>query len=137
MATPKAGKSKSGRRSLSSRAGLIMPVGRIGSLLRRGRYAGRVSVSAAAYLAATLEFLSSELLSTAAKASAGLKKKTKRISPRAITLGVRNDAELGTLLRHVTLAHGGVLPNVQKAAEKKRAKKKRAKKVAHRGSQKA
>lgn len=38
-------------------------------------------------------------------------KKT-RIVPRHIQLAVRNDEELGRLLGSVTIANGGVLPNI-------------------------
>ncbi|ONK76977.1 uncharacterized protein A4U43_C02F1850 [Asparagus officinalis] len=38
-------------------------------------------------------------------------KKT-RIVPRHLLLAVRNDEELGKLLAGVTIAHGGVLPNI-------------------------
>ncbi|EPB67227.1 hypothetical protein ANCCEY_13682 [Ancylostoma ceylanicum] len=39
-------------------------------------------------------------------------KKT-RINPRHLQLAVRNDEELNKLLSGVTIAHGGVLPNIQ------------------------
>lgn len=38
-------------------------------------------------------------------------KKT-RINPRHVLLAVRNDDELGKLLQGVTIASGGVLPNI-------------------------
>lgn len=38
-------------------------------------------------------------------------KKT-RINPRHVQLAVRNDEELGKLLAGVTIASGGVLPNI-------------------------
>lgn len=38
-------------------------------------------------------------------------KKT-RIVPRHIQLAVRNDEELSKLLRDVTIANGGVMPNI-------------------------
>ena len=38
-------------------------------------------------------------------------KKT-RINPRHVQLAVRNDQELGKLLAGVTIASGGVLPNI-------------------------
>ncbi|GAB2302252.1 hypothetical protein Dimus_036269 [Dionaea muscipula] len=50
-------------------------------------------------------------------------KKT-RIIPRHVLLAVRNDEELGKLLSGVTIAHGGVFPNInpvlspKKTAEK-------------------
>ncbi|GAB2235674.1 hypothetical protein Drorol1_Dr00026107, partial [Drosera rotundifolia] len=38
--------------------------------------------------------------------------KKNRIIPRHVLLAVRNDEELGKLLHGVTIAHGGVLPNI-------------------------
>ncbi len=113
-----------------------MPVGRIGSMLRKGKYASRVSLSAAVYLSAVLEFITAELISTAARTVAASRKKTKRISPRALTLAVRTDAELGSLLRNVTLANGGVLPSLTKAIAKKKAGGKKKKAVKQRRSSK-
>lgn len=123
MATPKAsGKKraaakKSGGRS--SKAGLIFPIGRVGTLLRRGQYARRVGASGAVYLAAVLEYLTAELLELTVKAAASQKNKSKRLSPRTLTLAVRHDDDLGALLQNVTLSRGGVLPSVNKALAKK------------------
>ncbi|CAD2222533.1 hypothetical protein, conserved [Angomonas deanei] len=57
MATPRSAKkaSRKSGSSKSAKAGLIFPIGRVGSLLRRGQYARRVSASGATYLAAVLE----------------------------------------------------------------------------------
>ena len=126
MATPKAtsGKKrgaaaakKGGNRS--AKAGLIFPVGRIGSLLRRGQYARRVGASSAVYLAAVVEYLVAELLELTVKAASQPKNKSKRLSPRALTLAVRHDDDLGALLQNVTLSRGGVIPSVNKALAKK------------------
>lgn len=38
--------------------------------------------------------------------------KKNRIIPRHLLLAIRNDEELGKLLSGVTIAHGGVLPNI-------------------------
>lgn len=38
--------------------------------------------------------------------------KKNRINPRHLLLAVRNDEELGKLLQGVTIASGGVLPNI-------------------------
>lgn len=38
--------------------------------------------------------------------------KKNRINPRHVLLAVRNDEELGKLLQGVTIAAGGVLPNI-------------------------
>ncbi|VAH19980.1 unnamed protein product [Triticum turgidum subsp. durum] len=69
--------------SRSVKAGLQFPVGRIGRYLKHGRYAKRVGSGAPVYLAAVLEYLA-----------------------------IRNDEELGKLLAGVTIAYGGVLPNI-------------------------
>jgi histone H2A len=125
MATPKqatkkrAGSKKSGSRS--AKAGLLFPVGRVGSLLRRGQYARRVGESAAVYLAAVLEYLTAELLELTVKAATPADKKKKaatRLNPRTLTLAVRHDEDLGALLQNVTLSRGGVLPAVNKALQK-------------------
>jgi|EP00455_Lapot_gusevi_P002697 histone H2A len=145
MATPKQASKKRGAAkksgSQSKKAGLLFPVGRIGSQLRRGQYARRVGGSAAVYLAAVLEYLTAELLELTVKAAAapagakGAKKGKKaatRLNPRTLTLAVRHDEDLGALLQNVTLSRGGVLPAVNKALAKqqKAAKKSSATPVA-------
>ena len=124
MATPKKVSRKSSGKSVSAskRAGLIFPVGRIGSQLRKGRYAARVSKSAAVMTAATLEYVTAEILELASKAVLQ-RGKGKRITPRALTLAVRHDADLGSLLKDVTLSRGGVVPKVEKALEAKAKKR--------------
>ena len=121
MATPKSAKRAAATKakSRSAKAGLIFPVGRIGTLLRRGQYARRVGASAAVYLAAVLEYLTAELAELSIKAAAQQKHKCKRINPRVLTLAVRHDDDLGSLLQNVTLSRGGVLPSVNKALAKK------------------
>nr|P40279.1 RecName: Full=Histone H2A [Euglena gracilis]CAA51667.1 Histone H2A [Euglena gracilis] len=113
-------KGKTGGSGQSKKAGLTFPVGRTGSLLRAGRYAKRVGKGAPVYLAAVLEYLSAELLELAGNASRDNKKK--RITPRFLTLAVRNDEELNKLLSGVTIASGGVLPNIQQVLLKKKGK---------------
>ena len=48
--------------------------------------------------------------------------KGNRITPRALTLAVRHDADLGALLKDVTISRGGVVPQVAKAVEAKKKK---------------
>ena len=131
MATPsKSGKKRAGGAKKSGgankKAGLIFPIGRVGRLLRRGQYAPRVGAGAGVYLASVLEYLTAELLELSVKAvqqqKGGSKKKggRRRISPRAVTLAVRHDADLGALLKDVTISRGGVVPSVNKALAKKK-----------------
>ncbi|CAK9207597.1 unnamed protein product, partial [Sphagnum troendelagicum] len=96
--------------SKSDRAGLQFPVSRLARYLKKGKYAARVGAGAPVYMAAVLEYLAAEVLELAGNASQDNKKT--RIIPRHIQLAVRNDEELGKLLAGVTIAHGGVLPNI-------------------------
>ncbi|GBF93331.1 histone H2A [Raphidocelis subcapitata] len=106
------GKGKSGKKpvSRSSKAGLQFPVGRIARYLKKGRYATRVGAGAPVYLAAVLEYLAAEVLELSGNAARDNKKN--RIVPRHIQLAIRNDEELSKLLGGVTIASGGVLPNI-------------------------
>ena len=103
---PKGGKKRTG----SSRAGLIFPVGRCNSKIRRGRFAQRVSVGAGVFMAGVLEYLSMEMLDLAGQCAAEHKRKT--ITPRHLQLAVRNDDEFNKLLCNAHMALGGVLPNI-------------------------
>ena len=107
----KGAKTKAKAKSRSVRAGLQFPVGRVHRLLRKGNYAERVGAGAPVYLAAVLEYLSAEVLELAGNAARDNKKT--RIIPRHLQLAIRNDEELNKLLGGVTIAQGGVLPNIQ------------------------
>ena len=136
------GKGKSAKKSVSrsSKAGLQFPVGRVARYLKQGKYATRVGAGAPVYLAAVLEYLTArpiccflnagggptfavasaespplfcpqaEVLELAGNASRDNKKT--RIVPRHIQLAIRHDEELSKLLGHVTIASGGVMPNI-------------------------
>jgi len=103
------------------KAGLQFPVGRIGRYLRKGKYATRMGAGAPVYLAAVLEYLCAEILELAGNAARDNKKS--RIIPRHITLAVKNDEELNKLLGDVTIAQGGVLPNIHAVLLPKKANK--------------
>ncbi|XP_058868405.1 uncharacterized protein LOC117398935 [Acipenser ruthenus] len=105
------GKARAKAKTRSSRAGLQFPVGRVHRLLRKGNYAQRVGAGAPVYLAAVLEYLTAEILELAGNAARDNKKT--RIIPRHLQLAVRNDEELNKLMGGVTIAQGGVLPNIQ------------------------
>uniref|UniRef100_A0A286XU02 Histone H2A n=1 Tax=Cavia porcellus TaxID=10141 RepID=A0A286XU02_CAVPO len=88
------GKARAKAKSCSSRAGLQFPVGRVRCPLRRGNYARQVGAGAPVYVAAVLYYLTAEILEMAGN------------------LTIRNN-ELNELLGKVTIAQGGVLPNIQ------------------------
>ncbi len=73
------------------------------------------------YLGAVLEYLAAEVLELAGNAARDNKKT--RIVPRHIQLAVRNDEELNKLLGGVTIASGGVLPNIHSVLLPKKSKK--------------
>ncbi|KAK7200098.1 histone H2A [Novymonas esmeraldas] len=125
MATPRSAKKASRKSgSKSAKAGLIFPIGRIGSLLRRGQYARRIGAAGAVYMAAVVEYLTAELLELSVKAAAQSGKKPRRLNPRTVMLAVRHDDDIGSLLRNVTVSHGGVVPSINKAIAKKKGGKK-------------
>ena len=113
----KGGKVKGKAKSRSNRAGLQFPVGRIHRLLRKGNYAERVGAGAPVYLAAVMEYLAAEVLELAGNAARDNKKT--RIIPRHLQLAIRNK-----LLSGVTIAQGGVLPNIQAVLLPKKTEKK-------------
>ena len=112
--------SKTGK-SRSAKAGLQFPVGRIHRKLRKGNYAQRIGAGAPVYLAAVLEYLTAEILELAGNAARDNKKT--RIIPRHLQLAIRNDEELNKLLGGVTIAQGGVLPNIHASLLPKKSKK--------------
>jgi len=122
------GKGKTGRKkatkstSKSAKAGLQFPVGRIGRYLKKGRYCKRVGAGAPVYMAAVLEYLCAELLELAGNAARDHKKT--RIVPRHIQLAVRNDEELNKFLGGITIASGGVMPNIHQVLLPKKSKAK-------------
>ena len=114
---------KSGKSTTrSAKAGLQFPVGRVARYLKKGGYAKRVGGGAPVYLAAVLEYLCAEILELAGNAARDNKRA--RIVPRHIQLAVRNDEELNKLLGAVTIASGGVLPNIHAVLLPKKSKSK-------------
>ena len=118
------GKKASGGKTKSAKAGLIFPVSRVGRMLKSGNYAKRVGGAAPVYLAAVLEYLVAESVELAGNAARDNKRS--RIIPRHIQLAVRRDEEFSKYLGDVTIAQGGVLPNINTALLPKKSAAKKA-----------
>ncbi|CAF1580308.1 unnamed protein product, partial [Adineta steineri] len=104
-------KGKTGRKSRSTRAGIIFPVTRMQRLLKATPSApGRVSQGASVYLAAVVEYLVAELLELSGNAARDCRRS--RIIPRHILLAYANDNELYQILRNCVLPQCGVLPSI-------------------------
>jgi len=97
-------------RSVAEQAGLSFPVQRFARALRKGAYCKRLALGASIYVTAVVEYITAEILELAGNAAKDHRKL--RILPRHIQLAIRNDEELNRYMANVTIAGGGVLPNV-------------------------
>ncbi|KAL7270259.1 Histone H2A.2, partial [Rhizina undulata] len=94
----------------SSRAGLSFPVGRVKRFLKNGKYAKRIGDDAPTYLAAVLEYLTTEILDLAGTAAHDNKKAI--IAPRHLQLAIRNDEDFSKLLSNITIPHSGFVHHI-------------------------
>merc|ERR1719253_1761352 len=97
-------------RTTSGKAGLCFPVSRVSKALRKGGYCTRLGAAASIYLTAVLEYITAEIIELAGNSAKDHKKQ--RILPRHIQLAIRNDEELNKYMSNVTIANGGVIPNI-------------------------
>ncbi|XP_053210755.1 uncharacterized protein LOC128394454 [Panonychus citri] len=91
----------------SSRAGLVMSVGRLHRLLRTGNYADRTSMKASVYLSSVLETIGNIILTEAVKESKG-----HRINPQVLHHAIKGHDGLKDLFARATFRAGGVMPNI-------------------------
>eukprot|EP01083_Nonionella_stella_P263218 894369_1 len=115
----------------TARAGIVMPVPRVARVMKTGKYAERFGRTAPVFMAGVLDYLVAELVDLSGAIAKSSKKK--RITPRAVNLAIRSDADMNALLGDALVSGGGVLPHINKVLlkgkKKKRSKKKKAKKV--------
>jgi histone H2A len=108
--------------SMSKRAGLMFPVGRVLRLMKKGRYGERVSSKAAIGVAAALEYLTAEILEMAGDKCFGEEDKmtSAKIKPRHICLAVKGDEELNAAIGpNVIIPMCGVIPHIHEELEMK------------------
>lgn len=97
--------------SRSQKVGLQFPIGRIHTRLRRGGYTKRVGADASVFLAAALEYITTEILELAHDNALG--KGKRRISPSDILATIRGDSELNQLLDGAAIPDGGTVPGIR------------------------
>ena len=122
-------KSKGGRggnkkkpTSRNAKSGLTVSVSRVHRAMKTFKLSKRYGAGGPVYLTAVLEYLAAEVLELAGNACKDNKKK--RVTPRHLVLAVRNDEELNKFLSGVTIASGGVLPNIHSVLLPKKSKSK-------------
>ena len=96
--------------SRSEKAGLVFPVGRISSYMRTGGFSKMIGATAPVYLAAVMEYVIQEIIEVAWECVK--KEKKARITPKHISMSIKNDDELNQLFKTALISGGGVLPHI-------------------------
>ena len=103
----------------SAKSGSKYSVGRITTFCKNGRYADRIGAGTPIYVAAVLEYITSEIVILASQEAKAEGKM--RIKPRHIMLAIRKDPELNRYFKDGDFSEAGVMPTV---TNKKDGKKK-------------
>ncbi|CAF1405009.1 unnamed protein product [Rotaria sordida] len=106
----RSGRKGGDRKSKSARAGVLFSVPRFHRYIKKSTPKSRVTMAAAVYTAAVIEYLTAEVLELSGNAAKDHKKQ--RINARHVFLAVSIDEELKKLLHGVTIPQGGVLPHI-------------------------
>lgn len=101
----------------SNRAGLMMPVGRIDSLLKKSKFnRGRIGGKTSVYMAGVLQYIMEELLELS-KTNGPQKKRdvggSFRISKRHVMLAIESDAEFKSLFKNFCITGAGIMPTLK------------------------
>jgi histone H2A len=115
--TPKSDSKADGKkkkRTEHARAGLKMPVTRIGKYMMAHTSFKRKGAGAAVYLTAVVEYMAGEILELAGNYGWKYARTKKRITPRTISYEIDSDEELARLFGRV-VQFGGVVPYINKA----------------------
>jgi len=107
-------------KSVQRKLKLTLPIHKFHKALRRQSHTKRVGTGSAVILTSIIEYVTSEILELAGNTAKEGKKN--RITPKHIQQAVRTDEELNKYLSDVTIAGGGVVPQVHIAALPKRDK---------------
>lgn len=105
-------------RSAQKKLKLTLPIHKFHKALRRQSHTKRVGTGSAVILTSIIEYVTSEILELAGNTAKEGNKN--RITPKHIQQAVRTDEELNKYFAHVTIAGGGVVPQVHVAALPKR-----------------
>ena len=111
-----------GKISAHARANLQFSVSRAAKFMKQGRYADRLGGGAPVYMAATLQYICSELMELAGHQAELAKKKT--IKPRHVFLAVKQDPELNEMFGDADFAACGRVPKIPQAEKKAKKQKK-------------
>ena len=103
----------------SAKRGAKFSIGRITTFCKNGRYADRIGAGTPIYMAAVLEYITSEVVILASQEAKAEGKS--RIKPRHIMLAIRKDPELNRYFKDGDFSEAGVMPS---APTKKDGKKK-------------
>lgn len=107
--------------SMQKKLKLTMPIHKFAKQLKAQSHTKRMGGGTAVIMTSVIEYVVSEILELAGNTAVESKKN--RIVPRHIQQAVRNDEELNKFLANVTIAGGGVIPNVHSTALPKKEKK--------------
>merc|ERR1711865_275486 len=103
-----------GRKSMQKKLRLSLPIHKFAKALKAQSHTKRIGGGTAVIMTSVIEYVTAEILELAGNTAKESGKN--RIIPRHIQQAVRNDEELNKFLSNVTIAGGGVIPNVHAQA---------------------